>query len=166
MAYESTEWKCGDTITAEKMNKIESAVKELSDTVERGIDLGYECTEGESIVLYDGNVTTTSSGSGGNMGTVPVSGSQDYYAVLNVTFEGTRYECEMHDGDRYGADNPYDIGESSEYPFMLGIEPLSEEIVVYTAGNGTYSIKIEGAPTIASVSQCFEVAVKKIIRSM
>lgn len=26
MAYEPTEWKCGDTITAEKLNKLEEAV--------------------------------------------------------------------------------------------------------------------------------------------
>lgn len=31
MAYEPTVWECGDKITAEKLNKLETAVEELSE---------------------------------------------------------------------------------------------------------------------------------------
>lgn len=32
MAYTPTEWKCGDTVTAEKLNKLENAVADLSES--------------------------------------------------------------------------------------------------------------------------------------
>lgn len=38
MAYEPTEWKCGDTITAEKMNKIEAELQTLSESGGGGTD--------------------------------------------------------------------------------------------------------------------------------
>ena len=33
MSYEPTEWNCGETITAEKMNKLERGVAEVSEYV-------------------------------------------------------------------------------------------------------------------------------------
>ena len=38
MAYTPTEWNCGDTITAEKMNKIESELQTLSESSGGGTD--------------------------------------------------------------------------------------------------------------------------------
>ena len=54
MAYKPTEWKCGDTITAEKMNKLEQAVAQgggggtffVGATVD-GNDLTLDKTLGE-----------------------------------------------------------------------------------------------------------------------
>lgn len=41
MAYTPTTWSCGDTITAEKMNKIEAELQTLSESSGGGTDTDY-----------------------------------------------------------------------------------------------------------------------------
>lgn len=58
MSYTPTEWKNGDTITAEKLNKIESGIKEGSEVLfvkwkEGFYDQGMHCLDKTWGELYD-----------------------------------------------------------------------------------------------------------------
>ncbi len=124
MSYTPTVWQTGDTITAEKLNKLEGGVADatLIDT--------------EETVLFSGSVTTEEHN--GIYGAQIDCDLSDSPEQIKVTFDGTEYTCEKIDNGGglivYGG-----FGESgpdfSEYPFgIVCVTGNSNSILTETAG--------------------------------
>lgn len=58
MAYEKQNWKCGDIVSAEKLNHMEDGIAEALECCESGGDKGYECSETPEQLLFSETVTT------------------------------------------------------------------------------------------------------------
>lgn len=133
MAYEKTEWKNGDTITAEKLNKIESGVKDNEN--------GWE-VENEYELILEEEVTTEDNGYGYIVGYF--SNSIDNNLIIRVTFNGNEYECIYNEDKRcYGAFEFYNEQtqnwemDFSNYSFKISSGTIITQIA------GTYTVKIE-----------------------
>ena len=153
MAYEKTEWKSGDTITAEKLNNIESGVKDNEN--------GWE-VENEYELILEEEVTTKDTEDGYARGYF--SNSIDDNLTIRVTFNGNEYECIFDEAQGcYGAVAIYNEQtqnwemDFSNYPFMIS----SEMIITQTAG--TYTVKIEKVDKKTVFSEDFKYALNDIV---
>ena len=117
MAYTPINWQNGDTITAEKMNKM---------------DNGWSVTNGRTVLANE--TVTTEDDDGDNVAYLDIgSGVTITAETIDVTFDGTVYTCDK-DGETYGGTG-FDF---SVYPFML-----YNDGTLYTESAGTYTVKIE-----------------------
>ena len=152
MAYTPNVWKCGDIVTADKLNHMEEGIANAGGSG----DVGYSCTE-ESVTLTDESVITTQQGNY-SAGRLSYSGSITA-DTISVTFNGVEYTCQRmaNDGD-YGASYNSDTQSFnwSEYPFNL------YDGAVSTENAGTYQIKIETVEETIETSECFNKAVKSV----
>lgn len=129
MAYTPINWQTGDTITAEKMNKM---------------DNGWSVTSTTQTVFND-SVTTIlypeypDDPAWGEIQTLIIADS------LVVTFNGTEYVCPATNEDGFIAYGGYSNGspDFTNYPFC--IEAVSSDSITYVAtpDAGTYTVKIE-----------------------
>lgn len=140
MAYTPINWQTGDTITAEKMNKM---------------DNGWGA---ESTQLFSEAVTTTQAQFGVE-GALSYSGQVSSPTIV-VTFNGTDYLCSAIQlevgGYGYGgvtAGWEYDF---STYPFAL-VFSNDDGNVLATETAGTYTVTVGGQ--IIEVSDSFKTAV-------
>ena len=140
MAYTPIGWQTGDTITAEKLNKM---------------DNGWS-VEVTKQVCFDGTVTTSEM-YGYNTGHITTESAIAVDTVI-VTFNGTEYECpnvSSEGGYEYGA--PYSESyDFSTFPFNIYVEPGSRETTISTENAGTYTMKIEAAEEKTEVSDAFK----------
>ena len=152
MTYTPINWQTGDTITAEKMNKmdngwaVESSSQTLfSETVTTEIDPEYPDDPAFGELSYSTQLTAN---------------------TVVVTFGGTDYTCQRMDGDpgtyAYGGwvDDGFDF---STVPFCI----LSEDgyNTVATETGGTYTISVvESAQTIET-SADFRAAVGSFVNT-
>lgn len=135
MAYTPINWQTGDTITAEKMNKM---------------DNGWEVGETQ---LFSETVTTTAV-SYGNVAQLSYS-SLITDDVIIVSFDGTKYTCNNigTSGDHeYGAPwsdglNRYDF---SEFPFNLYSSSDGNMMATQTAGTFNVSASVQSTETSES----------------
>ena len=125
-----------------------------------GGDPGYSCTE-ELVTLTDESVTTVQDGS-------DVIGDLTYSNritanEIRVTFEGTEYICENHDG-AYGAPRNGTDHDWSEYPFNIVSVTVNKTVKNYllTEMPGTYQVKIEAVDSSVTTTPCFRRAVKSV----
>lgn len=120
MAYTPINWATGDTITADKLNKMDN-------------EWAVESTQ-----LFSETVTTTANDEGFNVGTLAYASTIDADTIA-VTFDGTDYECNRIDafGSYFygGFNNGPDF---TEYPFFIYVEP--EGNMLYTQTAGTYTV--------------------------
>ncbi len=126
MAYTPINWQTGQTITAEKLNKM---------------DNGWSVVE-SSEVLYEGNVTTTPDGdfNSGDIGTTITA------PTIKMTFDGSVYNLNQWEDD---GDIVY--GGLEDYPFVL----FSDGYFL-TNEAGTFTVKIETpASTTIEISADF-----------
>lgn len=135
MSYTPINWQTGDTITAEKLNKM---------------DNGWSISD---VQLFSETVTMTDDGD--YHYAVPTYSSPINYDYIKVIFDGTEYVCPMtFANSTYNYGGVYDF---SEYPFYiysyLGGNGIS------TQTGGTHSIVVV-APN-AEVSDKFKRAVAK-----
>ena len=139
MTYTPINWQTGDTITAEKMNKMDNgwgveSTQILSETVTTQLDM-------------DDNI----------VGQLAYSQPIDY-STITVTLNGTSYECNRLDafgGHFYGGFSEQGP-DFSNYPFFIFSGNF--ENMLYTETAGTYAIAvIAGA---IQVSSNFTTAVK------
>ena len=161
MAYTPTNWVCGDTITAEKLNKLENGLAECCG----GGDAGYSCSE-EWVMLTEESVTTAVI-----EGDPFAVGNFTYSELITadtikVTFNGAEYTCDKISapiGNAYGANGELGF-DLSEYPFAIlsFSDPFGVHNNFYTETAGTYSIKIETLEEIVETSECFNKAVHSI----
>lgn len=133
MAYTPINWQTGDTITAEKMNKM---------------DNGWSVTT-ERTTLFDSSVEFVASDISVNADTelpVLISGDQIF-----VTYDGTSYECSFVNG-RYGD------SEFIEYPFYIQL-PLggsTMNMAIPKASAGVHAVKIETDVHTIETSESFD----------
>lgn len=139
MAYTPINWQTGDTITAEKLNKMDNG-------------LGFESTE-----LFSETVTTTDDG-GMNGANLAYNGTIDADTIA-VTFDGTDYTCPRIDafgGHFYGGfteQGPV----FTEYPFA--IQSLNGNIVfTKTAGEHTIAVTAPALQTSADFDAAVSMA--------
>lgn len=151
MSYEPTVWQCGDTITADKMNKIENGIAECCSG--GGTDCGYSCEEGY-IAVFDGSITTyLENNIAGYMFDSPLELGEN----VRVTFNGVEYDVEPDEENGYGASYDDDLGafDFSEYPFYLASDYILTESV------GTYTLKVENLEEVITLTDCFSKAARK-----
>ena len=144
MAYTPINWQTGDTITAEKMNKMDngwsvdsSSQTLFNETVITELDPDYPEDGASGRLVYSDEITVDS---------------------LTITFNGTEYVCpktETMTGVTYGS------SDFVTYPFVVFSGSFGNSLVTATAG--TYTIKAETASESVEVSQNFEKAVNSII---
>lgn len=142
MSYTPINWQTGDTITAEKMNKMDN-----------GWSVG-------SSQLFSETVTTVNDGEF-NVGALTFVATATPPEVLTVTFDGNSYNCTRQGTGNYtyGAD----FGDFSEYPFLLTFPPVGapDPAMIFTETAGTHTISATG--TIIEVSSNFNGAVNKCV---
>lgn len=148
MSYTPINWKKGDLITAEKMNKMDNGWS-LDTSVQ---------------TLFNGNATTVDEG-GMNSG---VFSAQVTAETITVTFNNTEYtvtRTEPFDGTYvYG-----DIGETgpdfTNYPFFIMYDygDSAIESQLFTETSGTFALKIDGATSTLEISDNFATAVNSCV---
>ncbi len=147
MAYTPINWQTGDTITAEKMNKMDNGWG-VSSTQLFSESVATETIEGESFAMATFSYSTLISAES-----------------IVVTFNGTNYTV-----NRNGEGGYYyygDFGESgpsfANYPFVIesGEEEGGASNAIYTASAGTYTVAVSGASI--EVSDNFSNAVNKSV---
>lgn len=145
MAYTPIGWQTGDTITAEKLNKM---------------DNGWSVGATEKV-LFDGTVTTSES-SGHNTGNISTESAIAADTII-VTFNGTRYECPNISGSggyEYGAV----YGEVMDFSiFPFNIYAGNDSVEVITENAGTYPLKIEATGKTVDISDDFKEAVAESV---
>lgn len=135
MAYTPINWQNGDTITAEKMNKM---------------DNGWGAVDAQ---LFSGSITMIDS-DGFHYAELPYSGFIDADS-LTVTFDGTEYVCpktSQSEFNSYGASGDYSV-----YPF--GISSDTGGNYINTQTGGTHSVTVVATNT--EVGDEFKTAVAK-----
>ena len=139
MAYTPINWQTGDTITAEKMNKM---------------DNGWSVS---STQLFSETVTTVA-GQLDNSAQLAYTGT-DTPNSMTITFDSTDYACPQQSGGGqywYGAPNPDDW---STYPFVVLYMSGAWILITETAGEHTVS----ASSSSLNVSDSFKTAVESCI---
>lgn len=136
MAYTPINWQTGDTITAEKMNKM---------------DNGWSVSS-SATTLCDETVTTVDDG-GMYAGQLSISSITS--PTITVTYDGTPYQCTQDGDGGYGDDPNFTF---SDFPFRIE----SDGFIVTQTG-GAHTVKIEVAVTSIETSAQFADAVASII---
>lgn len=137
MSYTPIGWQTGDTITAEKLNKM---------------DPGWG-VETAAQTLFNDSVTTESSEYGNE---AQVSMTQITADTITVTFGGTDYTATklvVGGSTRYGGVDAGWNYDFTEYPFAIVSESESTYFATETAG--TFSIKIDVLNTTIETSDAF-----------
>lgn len=139
MTYTPINWQTGDTITAEKMNKM---------------DNGWSVTNSVTTIC-DETVTTYVDDSDNAAELSTLTGPIEADSIV-VTYDNTVYTC-TNDGDMYGA--PYE--DYSQYPFTI----YSDGFMLCET-SGTHSVKIEVDVKTVESSQSFNDAVSTALPIM
>lgn len=155
MAYTPINWQTGDTITAEKLNKMDNG-------------WGYESTQ-----LFSETVTTAEDSDGFNVGTLVYSNFIDS-DNLTVTFDGTDYTCNNIAPSgapfaEFGATWSDTLGnyDYSEYPFhLVSNDGGTNEIMTETAGTHTISSDDSTIVTSADFDAAAQTAVAPSIAAI
>ncbi len=145
MAYTPINWQTGDTITAEKMNKM---------------DNGWSVSS-SSTTLCDETVTTVDDG---GMYDGQLSISSITSPTITVTYDGTPYQCAQDGDGGYGDDPNFTF---SDYPFRIESDGF-----IITQTGGAHTVKIEATVTsvetsaqfadaVASASPLFQIIINK-----
>ena len=169
MAYTLTQWKTGDTITADKLNNIESGIDKAQN--------GWEVTNDYTLV-WEGDVPTVDTGNGYYSGDSSDTTFDDSFynsvydgfyknptEIIRVTLDGAEYVCNSKQLDGtfpvsyYGAtpDANNATFDFSEYPFML---MLGEYPFFQTCG--THAMKIEALSKVYSIGDDYRASVNKV----
>lgn len=155
MTYTPINWQTGDTITAEKMNKM---------------DNGW-VVESSSQQLFTETVTTTVDP---DYPDEPAWGALEYSTMisadtLTVTFDGTNYTCPRID---LGNDFVYggwgnDAPDFTDYPFAIysGEFMGSIDNSVTTASGGTHTVVVSSTSSSIETSPAFETAVNSVVNT-
>lgn len=148
------DWKCGDTITADDLNRLEGGVEEA---LSKDCDKGYSCTEGW-VTLTDESVTTVLP-EGHDYPEAQLAYSTPIDSeTIKVTFNGTEYTCQKNEQGGYGALWNGASLDWSEYPFSIGYDTDFNANLIFTETAGTYQVKIEVYGETVETSECFDKA--------
>lgn len=143
MAYTPINWQTGDTITAEKMNKM---------------DNGWSVATTSTTYIDNESVTTNDPGEGACMGPTsyqsPITDDS-----ITVVFNGTTYTCPKGDFG-YGAVENGPMADFTTYPF--GLVPMGP-VLLLTETAGTYTLTVSASSTSIEVSDNFNSAVNNCV---
>lgn len=149
MTYTPINWQTGDTITAEKMNKmdngwaVESSSQQLfSETVTTELNPDYPDEPAWGDFTYSAQITAD---------------------TVTVTFDGTDYTCTKVDSE---GSNVYggwgDEGaDFTDYPFAILSDP--GENAICTATGGTHTVSVAGTSSSIETSEQFRTAVNSAV---
>ena len=147
MAYTPTTWQSGETITAEKLNKMDNGwgvqnAQLFSETVTTVVDEGHSDAFAE--LAYSQQITAD---------------------AITVLFNGTDYHCNRIDGPMgffYYGGYSFPSADYSEYPFYIESTPIMGGMnALHTETAGTYAVTVR---TFAlEVSGDFDAAVNKCV---
>lgn len=136
MAYTPVNWQTGDTITADRLNRMD-----------RGWGVDSAQLFSETVMMED---------DGDGLYSAAIAYSQLIDAdTITVTFDGTEYECHSVSEGEYGA--PYNDGnpDFSKFPFTLYTSSDGAAIITQTAGEHT----IAASTVSIEISSSFDSAV-------
>lgn len=147
MSYTPIGWQTGDTITAEKLNKM---------------DNGWGTSSTQETLCNETVTTTYDSEQGMNLGMLTYS-TPITADVLLITFDGVEYECHaISNGAMTGYGGVTEQGpDFSVYPFALMSAYGANGI--YTETAGTYTIKIDAVETTYDVSTAFTKMINSLV---
>lgn len=162
MAYEPKEWQCGEYISAGGLNNIEEGIQEALAK-----DCGYSCREAE-VELFNDTVTTTDSVITG-IYTGVISTTKITADEIRVVYDGTSYTLNKDENGNYGTSD-YDMVN-----FTIGFEDCP--FLIYWFGNynveaiatetaGDHTLEIYTAETVATLTECFKIAVQSLTKSL
>ena len=144
MAYTPINWQTGETITAEKMNKM---------------DNGFAVTRG-TTTYFDGSVTVPNGSSPVSLS--DVTGDFSSASEITATLDSVAYNLTGFDDDgfwTFGA--PY--GDFSTYTFSISFGSGAAVPDFIAEEAGTYALKIEAAGMAIETSSDFEAAVNSVV---
>lgn len=141
MSYTPINWQTGQTITAEKLNKMDNgwSVQSTIDT------------------CFDGTVESRA------MLTLTSELSTEIGATATITFDGTPYSCTCFDDDgvpTYGA--PYE--DYTTYPFNISYGHGAWGVIA--EDEGTHTLKIEATTESLEVGDDFQSASRSAVESI
>lgn len=139
MTYTPINWQTGDTITAEKLNKMDNGWSVIQSTQQ----------------LFSGSVTTEDD-DGEAWGTLPYDGTITADS-LAVTFDGVLYDCPKQQatlGFAYGGWDGSAV-DFSEIPFVIWTNGNE----IQTASEGTFAISASVEASSVEASADFQKAV-------
>lgn len=143
MAYTPINWQTGDTITADKLNKMDNgwgveSTQLFSETVTTAVNPDYPEESAIAQLAYS----------------QPIDAD-----TITVTFDGTEYTCPRiptPSGSGYGApwSNDLEGYDFSEYPFGLGSVGSNPVVLItQTAGEHTVAVSVPTLQTSADFSE-------------
>lgn len=139
MSYTPIGWQTGDTITADKLNKMDNG-------------WGVSSTQ-----IFSETVITTDTGEGFAAGSLVYVFQSEPPQIAVITFDGVTYTCNRNNSDygygEAGASGP----DFTNYPFY--ILPGEESTEIYTSTAGDYTVAVSAASV--ETSQNFAAAVGK-----
>lgn len=157
MAYTPINWQTGDTITADKLNNMESGISAGEN--------GWEVTS-STTQLFSESVTTSERNG--------LSDANLVYSTaitadpLTVTMDGTDYSCSAYrDEDNMGPYNYYGgFGaggpDFTNYPFFLVAGDDGTNVFVTTA-DGTYTVAAGTSSTTVTTTNNFDTAAQAAV---
>ena len=153
MAYTPINWQTGDTITAEKLNKMDNG-------------WGYESTQ-----LFSETVTTAEQ-DGMYTAQLTYSGIIDA-DTITVTFDGTEYTCiNLAPSDipitEYGApwSDELEKCDFSTYPFTLSSSSRGNELITETAASHTIAVTAQTIVTSSNFDTAANTAMDSTIAAI
>lgn len=155
MAYTKKTWECGETITADALNRMEDGIDEALQS--GGGTVGYSCTETTTLLTEE--TVTTAETDGRTVGNLTYTFQEEPPEILLITFDGVEYNCNRQveeEANVYGSTDP----TFSDYPFSLWVGLSYTRL--FTPSAGTYSIKLEEVNASVETSECFQKAVKSM----
>jgi len=165
MAYTPTNWQTGDTITAEKLNKIEN-----------GVESGQNAWSVETVytTLFDDSITTSiPAPSYPPMADLQSAIVTEMYGddanLFRITFDGDEYIVEKKKETSVGAKYIGGLPDISTYTVDFSVYPFcilfssSSSAYFFTETVGTYSVKIETVEKTATTDKDFDVAVSSVV---
>ena len=120
---------------------------------------GYSCRDTYENIFHETISPTYDDTSGAFLAIVSFSNFSALTERVRVRFDGDEYMC-TREGDTYGA-SENDVSDIwSEYPFSILVMEEGGELWIYTETNASHFVGIDALVPVASLSECFDIAVR------
>lgn len=148
MSYTPINWQTGDTITAEKLNKMDNGWRVetsggvlFSETVTTELEPGYPDDPAWGDFAYSEHITAD---------------------TITVTFDGVDYTCTKMYSEGSNVYGGWDDGaDFTNFPFAILSDP--GENAVCTATAGTHTVSVSATTKTIETSTDFEEAVGSVV---
>ena len=120
---------------------------------------GYSCRDTYENIFLETISPTYDDTSGAFLAVASFSNFSGLTERVRVIFDGDEYMC-TRDGDTYGASENDGSDTWSEYPFSILVVEEDGELWIYTETNASHTVGIDAIIPVASLSECFDIAVR------